>query len=155
MFEQTFKNVDNILFKDAGCTNELDYTEQSSWLLFLKCLDALEHDKAAEAALEGKTYSFILAEAFRWERWAAPKTVAMRRPCRPERFIAAEAGASNVAAPVHSRDMCIGVGWRRSTSKFDSPEPCQRPDATARQATLTPIRVRAPLLSNGLRAGTH
>lgn len=59
MFEQTFKNIDDILHKDAGCTSELDYTEQSSWLLFLKYLDALEHDKAAEAELEGKTYSFI------------------------------------------------------------------------------------------------
>ena len=39
MFEQTFKNIDDILHKDAGCTSELDYTEQSSWLLFLKSLD--------------------------------------------------------------------------------------------------------------------
>lgn len=56
MFEQTFKNIDDILHKDAGCTSELDYTEQSSWLLFLKYLDALEADKAAEAELEGKPY---------------------------------------------------------------------------------------------------
>ena len=74
MFEQTFKNIDDILHKDAGCTSELDYTEQSSWLLFLKYLDALETDKASEAELEGKTYSFILAEVFRWESWAAPRT---------------------------------------------------------------------------------
>jgi type I restriction enzyme M protein len=73
MFEQTFKNIDDILHKDAGCTSELDYTEQSSWLLFLKYLDALEHDRASEAELEGKAYAFILAEAFRWEAWAAPK----------------------------------------------------------------------------------
>ncbi len=74
MFEQTFKNIDDILHKDAGCTSEMDYTEQSSWLLFLKYLDALEGDKASEAALEGKRYSFILDEAYRWEAWAAPKT---------------------------------------------------------------------------------
>lgn len=74
MFEQTFKNIDDILHKDAGCTSELDYTEQSSWLLFLKYLDALEADKATEAELEGKAYSFILAQAYRWENWAAPKT---------------------------------------------------------------------------------
>ena len=73
MFEQTFKNIDDILHKDAGCTSELDYTEQSSWLLFLKYLDALEQDKANEAALEGKKYSFILAPEYRWEAWAAPK----------------------------------------------------------------------------------
>ena len=74
MFEQTFKNIDDILHKDAGCTSELDYTEQSSWLLFLKYLDALERDKASEAELEGKPYTFILPEVFRWDSWAAPKT---------------------------------------------------------------------------------
>ena len=74
MFEQTFKNIDDVLHKDAGCTSELDYTEQSSWLLFLKYLDALEHDKSGEAELEGKRYGFILDAAYCWEAWAAPKT---------------------------------------------------------------------------------
>ena len=70
---QTFKNIDDVLWKDAGCTSELDYTEQSSWLLFLKYLDALEADKATEAALSGKKYAFILDKPYRWESWAAPK----------------------------------------------------------------------------------
>jgi type I restriction enzyme M protein len=73
MFEQTFKNIDDVLWKDAGCTSELDYTEQTSWLLFLKYLDGLEQDKATEAALEGKKYTFILDQPYRWEKWAAPK----------------------------------------------------------------------------------
>jgi type I restriction enzyme M protein len=73
MFEQAFKNIDDILRKEAGCTTELDYTEQTSWLLFLKYLDALEQDKADEAALEKKKYSFILDRQYRWEEWAAPK----------------------------------------------------------------------------------
>jgi len=73
LFEQTFKNIDDILHKDAGCVSELDYTEQSSWLLFLKYLDALELAKADEAALEGRPYEFILAPEFRWSQWAAPK----------------------------------------------------------------------------------
>ena len=42
MFEQTFKNIDDILHKDAGCGSELDYVEQTSWVLFLKYLDDLE-----------------------------------------------------------------------------------------------------------------
>lgn len=75
MFEQTFKNIDDILRKDAGCTSELDYTEQSSWLLFLKYLDDLEADKAAESELEGKAYRFILDEPYRRSGWAAPKGV--------------------------------------------------------------------------------
>ena len=45
MFEQAFKNIDDVLWKDAGCTSELDYTEQTSWLLFLKYLDALDRKK--------------------------------------------------------------------------------------------------------------
>jgi hypothetical protein len=73
MFENAFKNIDDVLWKDAGCTSELDYTEQSSWLLFLKYLDALETDKATEAQLDGKKYAYILDEPYRWESWAAPK----------------------------------------------------------------------------------
>ena len=60
MFELAFKNIDNVLWKEAGCASELDYTEQTSWLLFLKFLDGLEQDKAIEAELEGKKYTFIL-----------------------------------------------------------------------------------------------
>src|SRR5215204_408287 len=73
MFEQAFKNIDDVLWKEAGCTTELDYTEQTSWLLFLKYLDGLEQDRAMEAELEGKGYAFILDEPYRWESWAAPK----------------------------------------------------------------------------------
>ncbi|MBI5753469.1 MAG: N-6 DNA methylase [Hydrogenophilales bacterium] len=72
MFEQAFKNIDDVLWKEAGCTTELDYTEQTSWLLFLKYLDGLEQDKSTEAALEGKKYTYILDAPYRWESWAAP-----------------------------------------------------------------------------------
>ena len=73
MFEQAFKNIDAVLRKEAGCTTELDYTEQSSWLLFLKYLDGLEQDRATEAELDGKKYFYILDKPYRWETWAAPK----------------------------------------------------------------------------------
>ena len=73
MFEQVFKNVDDILWKEAGCTTELDYTEQTSWLLFLKYLDGLEQDRAAEAELVGKRYAYLLDPRYRWDAWAAPK----------------------------------------------------------------------------------
>jgi type I restriction enzyme M protein len=73
MFEQAFKNIDDVLWKEAGCTTELDYTEQTSWLLFLKYLDGLEQDRADEATLEGKKYSYIVDKPYRWETWAAPK----------------------------------------------------------------------------------
>lgn len=74
MFEQAFKNIDDVLWKEAGCTTELDYTEQTSWLLFLKYLDGLEQDLADEAALAGRKYAFILDRPYRWENWAAPKS---------------------------------------------------------------------------------
>ena len=74
MFEQAFKNIDDILHKDAGCTSELDYTEQSSWLLFLKYLDALEREKEMEAQVAGKKYDWLLQKKYRWESWAAPKS---------------------------------------------------------------------------------
>jgi len=73
MFEQTFKRLDDVLWKEAGCTTELDYTEQSSWMLFLKYLDDLERDRAMEAELLGKPYTFLIDEAHRWGTWAAPK----------------------------------------------------------------------------------
>jgi len=60
MFEQTFKNIDDIVHKDAGCSSELDYVEQTSWVLFLKYLDDLEKDKATAALLSGKEYSSII-----------------------------------------------------------------------------------------------
>jgi type I restriction enzyme M protein len=72
-FEQAFRAIDDCLRKEAGCGTELDYTEQTSWLLFLKYLDGLEDDKATVAALEGRTYTPILEGAYRWNSWAAPK----------------------------------------------------------------------------------
>ncbi len=73
MFEQTFKNIDDILHKDAGCGSELDYVEQTSWILFLKYLDDLENDKKTAAELTGKKYNNIIAPEFQWNKWAAPK----------------------------------------------------------------------------------
>jgi type I restriction enzyme M protein len=73
MFEQTFKNIDNILHKDAGCGSELDYVEQTSWLLFLKYLDDLDNDKKTASELTGKDYDAIIEPEFRWNVWAMPK----------------------------------------------------------------------------------
>lgn len=73
MFEQTFKNIDDILHKDAGCGSELDYVEQTSWVLFLKYLDDLELDRATAAELTGKSYTPIINKEFQWNTWAAPK----------------------------------------------------------------------------------
>jgi type I restriction enzyme M protein len=73
LFEQAFKNIDDTLWKDAGCSSELDYVEQTSWVLFLKYLDDLEKDKQTAAELSGKTYTPIIDEQYKWDVWAAPK----------------------------------------------------------------------------------
>lgn len=72
IFEQTFKNIDDILHKDAGCGSELDYVEQTSWILFLKYLDDLEKDRATAAELTGKTYTPIIDKDYQWTVWAMP-----------------------------------------------------------------------------------
>ena len=75
MFEQTFKNIDDILHKDAGCGSELDYVEQTSWVLFLKYLDDLEKDKITAAELTGKVYKPLIETEYQWSVWATPKGV--------------------------------------------------------------------------------
>ena len=73
MFEQTFKNIDDVLWKEAGCATELDYTEQTSWILFLKYLDDLERANEQKGELQSKKYEYIIDKPHRWSAWAAPK----------------------------------------------------------------------------------
>lgn len=72
-FEQKFKTIDNELRKDGGASTEMDYIEQTSWLLFLKYLEDLEKNKEIEANLDGKSYTPIIDSEYTWSRWAAPK----------------------------------------------------------------------------------
>lgn len=74
MYEAAFKNIDDTLWKDAGCSSELDYIEQTSWILFLKYLDDYETDKVNSALLNGEIYTSILSLEFRWTTWASPKS---------------------------------------------------------------------------------
>lgn len=71
MFEQAFKKIDTILRREGG--GVLKYTEQSSWILFLKYLDELEVDNNNEAQLKGKECGSIVEKQYRWSDWAAPK----------------------------------------------------------------------------------
>ena len=73
-YEQIFKNIDDILWKESGCSNELDYVEQTSWILFLKYLDDLEDARSDEMELQGKEYNRIIKPEYRWNTWACPKT---------------------------------------------------------------------------------
>jgi type I restriction enzyme M protein len=73
LFENTFKNIDDILHKDAGCGSELDYVEQTSWVLFLKYIDDLESARRVGAELGNKKYTPIISGKYRWSEWAVPK----------------------------------------------------------------------------------
>ena len=74
MFEQTFKNIDDVLRKDAGCSGEPDYIEQTSRVLFLKYLDDLEKDKETDAELTGKKYARLIDKNHSFDFRAAPET---------------------------------------------------------------------------------
>ena len=74
MFEQVFKSLDDIMFQEPGCNSELDYAEQSSWMLFLKYLDDMENERALEAQITGKAYQAVFEAQYRWSEWAVPKT---------------------------------------------------------------------------------
>lgn len=73
MFELTFKNIDDALRTESGCQNELDYVEQTSWVIFLRYLDDLETDRQTSAKLTGRQYVPIINEKHRWKTWAVPK----------------------------------------------------------------------------------
>ena len=72
-YEAIFKNIDDTLWKDSGCSSELDYIEQTSWVLFLKYLDDYETEKETSALLSGQPYQPIIGDEYRWNAWAAPK----------------------------------------------------------------------------------
>jgi len=62
------------LRSDSGSATELDYVEQTSWVLFLKYLDDLEETRSKSATLSGKKYQYILEPEYQWDTWACPKT---------------------------------------------------------------------------------
>ncbi|PBB41306.1 type I restriction endonuclease subunit M [Mesorhizobium sp. WSM3866] len=73
MYENAFNSIEKDLRAEEGIANELDYVEQTSWVLFLKYLDDLENERRDRAELDGRTYSPIIDGDHRWGRWAAPK----------------------------------------------------------------------------------
>jgi type I restriction enzyme M protein len=74
MYENAFNNIERQLRAEEGIANELDYVEQTSWVLFLKYLHDLETERRDRAELDGETYTPIISGQFRWDKWAAPKT---------------------------------------------------------------------------------
>ena len=74
MYENAFNSIDGNLRAEEGMGNELDYVEQTSWVLFLKYLHDLETERRDRAELRGGRYEPLIDPDFRWGDWAAPKT---------------------------------------------------------------------------------
>ena len=73
MYENAFNGIERDLRAEEGISNELDYVEQTSWVLFLKYLHDLETERRDRAELDGGDYTPIIDGKFRWDQWAAPK----------------------------------------------------------------------------------
>ena len=65
--------ITDILRRDDGISGAMHYTEQISWILFLKFLNDFEENKADESILEGKEYEYVIRKDLRWASWACPK----------------------------------------------------------------------------------
>ncbi|ENA32874.1 hypothetical protein HMPREF1487_06600 [Pseudomonas sp. HPB0071] len=72
--QQKIDRITDILRRDDGISGAMHYTEQTSWVLFLKFLDDYESEKEDEAVFSGKNYQPVLDDEHRWSNWACPKT---------------------------------------------------------------------------------
>lgn len=64
--------ITDILRRDDGISGAMHYTEQISWILFLKFLHDYEDNKYDEAKLEGSKYKYVMDPSYRWDVWACP-----------------------------------------------------------------------------------
>lgn len=71
--QNSIDRITDILRRDDGISGAMHYTEQISWILFLKFLNDYEDNRADEAFLEGKDYNYVLRKDLRWREWASPK----------------------------------------------------------------------------------
>jgi type I restriction enzyme M protein len=71
--ENKVNRITDILRRDDGISGAMHYTEQISWILFLKFLNDLEETKNEDSQLDGEVYNYILDEKYRWNKWAVLK----------------------------------------------------------------------------------
>jgi len=64
--QNTIKNIQNIMRKDAGVDGDAQRLSQLVWMLFLKVFD----DKEKELELIDEDYKSPVPEKFRWRNWA-------------------------------------------------------------------------------------
>ena len=68
--KQQINRITDILRRDDGISGAMHYTEQISWILFLKFLDDFETREADNALLDGRDYNYTIDEKYRWKNWA-------------------------------------------------------------------------------------
>jgi len=73
MHENAFKRIDDILRNEEGCSTQLDYIEQTSWLIFLKYINDYENDNKKSSILKNKPFKQLIKDEFKWDTWACPK----------------------------------------------------------------------------------
>ena len=62
--QQHINRITDILRRDDGISGAMHYTEQISWILFLKFLDDFEEGSRDAAELDGKEYKYILYTSY-------------------------------------------------------------------------------------------
>ena len=60
MYENAFNKIERDLRAEEGIANELDYVEQTSWVLFFKYLHDLESERRDRAERGGPSFSTSL-----------------------------------------------------------------------------------------------
>lgn len=73
MYEKIFKSIDNSIRLDSNCDGELDYAEQSSWILFLKWLDDYQSEQEKISKLNNTNFNNLFQDKFKWSSWAVPR----------------------------------------------------------------------------------
>lgn len=63
------KAIENKLRKDDNLSGQIDYNEQTAWMLFLKSLDILDEKREKQAKLSGRKLERIVDEKYRWRIW--------------------------------------------------------------------------------------
>ncbi|MDE0144545.1 MAG: class I SAM-dependent DNA methyltransferase [Nitrospira sp.] len=65
------KSARDIMRKDKGLNGDLDRLPMLTWIMFLKFLDDLEHNREIEAELAKEPFRPTIEQPYRWRDWAA------------------------------------------------------------------------------------
>ena len=71
--QSQINRITDILRRDDGISGAMHYTEQISWILFLKFLDEYEKTQILEAQLSQTIYIPILDYKYQWNNRASPQ----------------------------------------------------------------------------------